>query len=147
MDIEVVVIGAGISGLSAAKWLKEAGISVVVLEARDRVGGRTLTKKDPKVNYVDIGGAYVGPTQNRLLRMAKEFGVENYKVNEVEDLLHYKNGKRTRFRTGTLPGRRNPFVAMDINNIMWLMDKMGEEIPANAPWAAPHAEEWDTMTY
>lgn len=47
--------------------------------------------KDPKVNYVDIGGSYVGPTQDRLLRMAKEFKIENYKINEVEHLLHYKN--------------------------------------------------------
>ncbi|GFY25132.1 amine oxidase B [Trichonephila clavipes] len=86
--ISAVIIARG---LSAAKWLHEAGISVICLEARDRVGGRTLTKRDPKVGYVDIGGAYVGPTQDRLLRMAKEFGIENYKVNEIEDLLHYKD--------------------------------------------------------
>ncbi|GFY62167.1 amine oxidase B [Trichonephila inaurata madagascariensis] len=147
MDSEVIVIGAGISGLSAAKWLHEAGISVICLEARDRVGGRTLTKRDPKVGYVDIGGAYVGPTQDRLLRMAKEFGIENYKVNEVEDLLHYKDGRRTRFSSGNMPGRKNPLVSMDINNIFYLMDKMGEEIPAHAPWEAKHAEQWDTMTY
>ncbi|CAL1287512.1 unnamed protein product [Larinioides sclopetarius] len=147
MDSEVIVVGGGFSGLSATKWLHEAGINVICLEARDRVGGRTLTKRDPKVGYVDIGGAYVGPTQDRLLRMAKEFKVENYKVNEVEDLLHYKNGRRTRFSSGTLPKRRNPLVAMDINNIFYLMDKMGEEIPADAPWNANHANEWDTMTY
>ncbi|GBL97350.1 Amine oxidase [flavin-containing] B [Araneus ventricosus] len=147
MDSEVIVVGGGISGLSAAKWLHEAGINVICLEARDRVGGRTLTKRDPKVGYVDIGGAYVGPTQDRLLRMAKEFNVENYKVNEVEDLLHYKNGRQTRFSSGTLPKRRNPLVDMDINNIFYLMDKMGEEIPTDAPWNANHADEWDTMTY
>ncbi|GIX79806.1 amine oxidase B [Caerostris darwini] len=147
MDSQVIVVGAGISGLSAAKWLHEAGINVICLEARDRVGGRTFTKRDPKVGYVDIGGAYVGPTQDRLLRMAKEFGIQNYKVNEEEDLLHYKNGRRTRFKTGELPRRRNPLVNMDINNIFYLMDKMGEEIPADAPWNAKHANEWDTMTY
>nr|XP_042913518.1 amine oxidase [flavin-containing]-like [Parasteatoda tepidariorum] len=79
--------------------------------------------------------------------MAKEFGIENYKVNEIEDLLHYKNGTRIRFRPNADPKRFNPFVNMDINNIFYLMDKMGEEIPAEAPWNAPHADEWDTMTY
>ncbi|XP_054708465.1 amine oxidase [flavin-containing]-like [Uloborus diversus] len=147
MDSDVVVIGAGLSGLSAAKWLSESNVKVILLEARDRVGGRTLTKRDPKVNYVDIGGAYVGPTQNHLLRMAKEFGVETYKVNEVEDLLHYKNGRRKRFRATEMPVFRNPFVNMDLNNIFYLMDKMGEEIPEDGPWLAPHAEEWDTMTF
>lgn len=49
------------------------------------------------MKYVDIGGAYVGPTQDRLLRMSKEFGIENYKINEVEDLLHYKNVSNTIF--------------------------------------------------
>lgn len=41
------------------------------------------------MKYVDLGGAYVGPTQNRILRIAKEFGVETYKVNEVQRLIHY----------------------------------------------------------
>uniref|UniRef100_A0A8C0ZFN5 monoamine oxidase n=1 Tax=Cyanistes caeruleus TaxID=156563 RepID=A0A8C0ZFN5_CYACU len=73
---DVMVLGS----LSAAKLLSEAGVSVVVLEARDRVGGRTFTIRNDKVNYVDVGGSYVGPTQNRILRLAKELGVETYKV-------------------------------------------------------------------
>ena len=50
-----------------------------------------LFQKDPSIGYVDLGGAYVGPTQNRLLRMAKELGVENYKVNETERLVWVDN--------------------------------------------------------
>ncbi|KAL4843991.1 hypothetical protein H8958_003707 [Nasalis larvatus] len=86
---DVVVIGGGISGLSAAKLLTEYGVSVLVLEARDRVGGRTYTVRNEHVNYVDVGGAYVGPTQNRILRLSKELGIETYKVNVCERLVQY----------------------------------------------------------
>lgn len=144
---KVIVIGAGVSGLSTAKLLHEAGVDVIVLEARDRVGGRTLTKQDPKVKYVDLGGAYLGPTQNHLLRLVKELGIQHYKVNEEEDIIHYDHGSRLRFRGGGLPKYRNPFVTMDVNNFFRKMDQMGELIPADAPWNCVHAKEWDQMTY
>uniref|UniRef100_A0AC11DIY1 Monoamine oxidase A n=1 Tax=Ovis aries TaxID=9940 RepID=A0AC11DIY1_SHEEP len=107
---DVVVIGGGISGLSAAKLLAEHEVNVLVLEARERVGGRTYTVRNEHVDYVDVGGAYVGPTQNRILRLSKQLGLETYKVNVNERLVHYV------------------------------------KIPADAPWEAPHAAEWDKMT-
>ena len=62
---DVIVIGAGASGLSAAKVLAEKGVdSLIVLEARERVGGRTWTVKNPKVGWLDLGGAYVGKHQS-----------------------------------------------------------------------------------
>ncbi|KAG8191606.1 hypothetical protein JTE90_018538 [Oedothorax gibbosus] len=146
MDSDVIVVGAGISGLCAAKWLIEAGVRVRVLEARDRVGGRTFTKRDPKVDYVDLGGAYLGPRQDHLLRLTRELGIENYKINQEESSLYYVNGRRNRFDPTGIPTFRNPFVAMDINNTIWLLEKMAKEIPADAPYKAPHADEWDTMT-
>lgn len=143
---QVIVIGAGISGLAAAKWLTEAGVSVIVLEARDRVGGRTFTKRDSKVKYVDIGGAYVGPTQNNILRLTKELGVQTYLVNENEALVHMKDDRRRLFSKNNLPPNWNPFVSMDMNNLFRTVDLMGEEIPSEAPWSAPHAVEWDNTT-
>lgn len=142
---DVVVIGGGISGLSAAKLLVESGLNVVVLEARDRVGGRTYTTRNQYVKYVDLGGAYVGPTQNRIFRLAKELGVENYKVNETQRLVHHVKGKSYPFK-GAFPPVWNPIAYLDYNNLWRTMDHMGMEIPKEAPWAAPHAEEWDKMT-
>ncbi|XP_076353929.1 amine oxidase [flavin-containing] B-like [Tachypleus tridentatus] len=144
---QVIVIGAGLSGLCAAKLLHEWDIDVIVLEARERVGGRTLTKRDPNLKYVDLGGSYVGPTQNRLLRLAKEFGIETYKVNEKEDLVFYDKGFLKRFNSvDALPRFWNPLVNLDLNHIWRTIDKMGEEIPSAAPWKAPNAEKWDRMT-
>ncbi|XP_046561341.1 LOW QUALITY PROTEIN: amine oxidase [flavin-containing] B-like [Haliotis rubra] len=76
IHVDVAIIGVGISGLSAACLLKKSGLSVAVLEAQDRVGGRTYTVRDPTHGWVDVGGAYIGPTQNRVYRLIKELGLE-----------------------------------------------------------------------
>ncbi|EHB11510.1 Amine oxidase [flavin-containing] B [Heterocephalus glaber] len=82
------------NSMAAAKLLHDSGLNVVVLEARDRVGGRTYTIRNQNVKYVDLGGSYVGPTQNRILRLAKELGLETYRVNDVEhQIYHVKVGK------------------------------------------------------
>ncbi|XP_051762061.1 amine oxidase [flavin-containing] [Ctenopharyngodon idella] len=142
---DVIVIGGGISGLSAAKLLVESGLNPVLLEARNRVGGRTFTVQNKETKWVDLGGAYIGPTQNRILRIAKQYGVKTYKVNEEESLVHYVKGKSYPFK-GPFPPVWNPLAYMDYNNLWRTMDKMGMEIPKEAPWRAPHAEEWDKMT-
>uniref|UniRef100_A0AAR2IVF8 Amine oxidase n=1 Tax=Pygocentrus nattereri TaxID=42514 RepID=A0AAR2IVF8_PYGNA len=133
------------AGLSAAKLLLESGLNPVVLEARDRVGGRTYTVQNKQTKWVDLGGAYVGPTQNRIFRLAKQYGVKTYKVNEEESLVHYVKGKSYPFK-GPFPPVWNPLALMDYNNLWRTMDNMGREIPNEAPWRAPHAEEWDKMT-
>ena len=144
-SVGVVVIGGGISGLCAAKLLAlEHGISVVVLEARDRVGGRTNTLEDPKFKYVDLGGAYVGPTQNRILRVAKELGIETYKVYNEGNTVELLGGKRRVF-SGDV-STWNPLAILDYYNMIRTLDKMGEEIPLDEPWKAPKAAEWDSMT-
>ncbi|XP_040912679.1 amine oxidase [flavin-containing] [Toxotes jaculatrix] len=142
---DVIVIGGGISGLSAAKLLKAHGLNPVVLEARDRVGGRTFTVRNKETKWVDLGGAYVGPTQNRILRLAREYNIKTYKVNEQENLVHYVHGRSYPFK-GSFPPMWNPIVLLDFNNLWRTMDEMGKEIPKEAPWRAPHAEEWDKMT-
>nr|XP_033805542.1 amine oxidase [flavin-containing] A-like isoform X2 [Geotrypetes seraphini] len=131
--------------LSAAKLLVESGLSVVVLEARDRVGGRTFTIRNKEVKYVDVGGAYVGPTQNRILRVAKELGVQTYKVYVEGNFLNHVKGKSSPFQ-GAFPPVWNPLAYLDFNNLWRTIDQMGEEIPVDAPWEAPHAAEWDKLS-
>ncbi|EEC17136.1 conserved hypothetical protein [Ixodes scapularis] len=76
-------------GLSAAKLLTEQGVDVIVLEARERVGGRTHTVKNDVVEWVDLGGSYVGPTQNHILRLSHELGVDTYKIFADLKSIHY----------------------------------------------------------
>ena len=76
-ESEVIVAGAGLAGLSAARVLKNAGVRVTVLEARDRVGGRTLSRTFGKPR-IDLGAQWVGPGQNRMMNLAREFGIEVY---------------------------------------------------------------------
>ena len=83
-EVRVLVLGAGVSGLSAARTLAGCGLDVLVLEARDRVGGRTLTDQGPAVGgYCDLGGAYIGPGQHRIARLANSLGIDTYKVGYI----------------------------------------------------------------
>ncbi|MCL6739379.1 flavin monoamine oxidase family protein, partial [Streptomyces neyagawaensis] len=77
---DVVVVGAGLAGLTAARELVAAGKSVAVLEARDRVGGRLLNHDLGDGQVTEIGGQYVGPTQDHILALAKEVGVDTYQA-------------------------------------------------------------------
>ena len=94
-----------------------------------------------------MGGAYVGRSQNHLLRIIKELGLKLYAVNETEKIVYYDGfaNKRTLLNYDQMPAQ-GFLNSLDINHIMRLMDKMGEEILVNEPWNSPHAEEWDKMT-
>jgi len=74
--VDVVVVGGGLAGLSAARTLVKSGKSVAVLEARDRVGGRTLNHSLGGGKVVEVGGEFVGPTQDYTIGLANELGVK-----------------------------------------------------------------------
>jgi len=140
----VIVVGAGLAGLTAARALSAAGRSVRVVEARDRVGGRTLNASIGDGNVVEMGGQWVGPTQDRVLALAAELGVETfptyYDGRNVLDLA----GKRRTYK-GTIP-RLGPHVLLDIERARRKVNKLSRDIPSEAPWQARKAAEYDATT-
>src|SRR6267154_5017903 len=98
---DVVVVGAGFAGLSAARDLVQLGHDVVVLEGRDRVGGRSSTTTIAGVP-VDLGGTFVGPTQDAVIALAAEVGCETVRTySRGKNLIHWRG--RTRSYRSTIP--------------------------------------------
>jgi monoamine oxidase len=147
--VDVVVVGAGLAGLSAARRLKRGGASVVVLEARDRVGGRTLNHKLGHGEVVEIGGQWVGPTQNRVLALVKELGLKTFKTYVNGKNVYYRQANppptRLQLYTGTIPPL-NPASLVELAKALNSLDKMAAEVPLEEPWKASSAHEWDGQT-
>jgi monoamine oxidase len=143
-DVDVVIVGAGLAGLSAAKALSAGGRSVVVLEAQDRVGGRTLNHTFADGTVIEIGGQWVGPTQDRLYALAAELGVEHYPTWDQGDNLLQRDGRLVRYRGASfgLPAR----VAADLALAQWRIDRLAGSIPLQAPWSAGRAGRLDSET-
>src|SRR5580704_10266942 len=92
-EADVCIVGAGLAGLTAARRLSEAGQSVVVLEARDRVGGRTWTQTSTSGVPVDMGACFIGPNHDQLRSLAKETGVTTFKTFVDGDAVLATGGK------------------------------------------------------
>jgi monoamine oxidase len=143
--VDVAVVGAGLAGLVAARDLRRAGRSVVVLEARDRVGGRLLNADLGDGKVVEVGGQWAGPTQQRLLALARELGVETFPTHvEGENLIEW-HSRLIRYR-GSIP-RINVPVLLDVAQAQARIDRMARSVPLDAPWMASKAELWDGQTF
>src|SRR5215204_5870249 len=89
-EADVAVVGAGFAGIVAARELQRKGFDVVLLEARDRVGGRVLNEPIGDGKVVEVGGQWVGPGQDRLYALAREVGVDTYATyGEGENLIEF----------------------------------------------------------
>jgi monoamine oxidase len=140
---DVIVVGAGISGLKAAHELVAKGRSVIVLEANGRIGGR-LKRGEVAGRIVDFGGQWVGTRHTALLAEAKRLGVELYRQYETGKIVMQLLGKTVHF-TGEVP--KLPFLALlELMQLQRRWDREMKTVPADAPWTAPKAQEWDGQT-
>jgi putrescine oxidase len=145
LDRDVVVVGAGPSGLTAARELKKAGLTVAVLEARDRVGGRTWTDIVDGA-MLEIGGQWVSPDQSALLGLLEELGLTLYsRYRTGESIYVGADGKRHRYSGGSFPVSDGTAAEMD--KLISLLDGLAAEIGPKEPWAHARARELDTISF
>ncbi|WP_443061920.1 flavin monoamine oxidase family protein [Streptomyces sp. NBC_00490] len=149
-EADVVVIGAGLAGLTAARDLVAAGKSVIVLEARDRVGGRVVNLPLANGGVTEGGGEFIGPTQDRIKALADSLGVGTFATYNTGKNLLYKDGKKTAYATDGLLGSVPPIDAAGLANaaiVQATLDDLAKQIPVDAPWTAAKADEWDRQTF
>ncbi|WP_194820285.1 FAD-dependent oxidoreductase [Nocardia sp. XZ_19_385] len=144
--VDVIVVGAGAAGLTAARALTAAGREVVVLEARDRVGGRTLNVEVPDSDsYVEAGGMWVGPGQDRVLGLVRELGFTTFPTHDEGANISDFGGRVRRYQ-GRIPPL-GPLALADIGVAQLMLDRSARRIPLHAPWTAPHARDLDSQTF
>ncbi|MFC6286019.1 flavin monoamine oxidase family protein [Nocardioides sp. GCM10027113] len=143
--VDVVVVGAGLSGLVAARDVARRGRSVLVVEARRRVGGRILNHHLRSGGVVEAGAAFVGPTQGRILRLAREVGVPTFDEHVEGSSVYISSTTGRQEYQGTVPP--DPSILLDAARLLTEIDKYASEIAVHAPWSHPRAAEWDAITF
>ena len=143
MAHDVVVIGAGLAGLTAARELTAMGFDVVVIEGRDRVGGRTAPATLAGVP-IDRGASFVGPTQDAVLKLAADLGCETTPTYaEGANLIRWR-GRVHRY-SGTIP-KLGIIGLLDMRRIQWQFERIMRGIDMRAPWESPRAAKWDAIS-
>lgn len=143
-NVDVVVVGAGLAGLTTARALVESGKTVLVLEARDRVAGRNHGGFLSNGVTVEMGGQWVGPTQDAVLELIKELDLETYRTFDEGDGITVFDRTATRYDDETfgLPEAS----AAEATRLWSLVDDLAESVSLDSPWATPGAPDLDNQT-
>ena len=127
--LDTIIIGGGFSGIAAARILHKKNKSFIVLEARERLGGRVYTKRFENGQYLDFGGQWIGPTQDRMYALCKEYGVDYYETyNEGYNILDFDQ-KVKKYR-GLIP----KIDIISLLNLDWLLrnlERMAKVLPGS----------------
>ncbi|MGN6189697.1 MAG: flavin monoamine oxidase family protein [Conexibacter sp.] len=148
LETDVAIVGGGLAGLTAARELERRGIATVVLEARDRVGGRVLSRHVGDGVAVDQGGQFVGPPREGPWLMdeaCREHGIERFPIHERGDKLVLIGSRRIRYK-GLAPSWP-PHAALDLVCAKDALERLARSFPAGEPWRAPDAAALDGQTY
>ena len=142
---DVVIVGAGAAGLTAANELKKAGLSVAVLEARDRVGGRLWTDVIDGA-MLEIGGQWVSPDQDALIDTLAELGLETYdRYREGDSVYINAEGELTRFTGEIFPVP--PATEKVMVELIDALDVLVAQVDPDKPWETPNARELDEISF
>jgi monoamine oxidase len=141
---DVCVVGAGLSGLAAARALVAAGRTVVVLEARDRVGGRTLNRSIGGGHISEIGGQFAGPTQDRILALAQAVGIKTFKTYDTGSSVLIEGGTRSLYPA--VPGLPDDPEVQQAILAAAKLDAPAKRAGVIAPWKSADARQWDRMS-
>ena len=144
LDVDVIVVGAGVAGLVAARRLDAQGLSTLVLEARNRVGGRLLRHALSDSVVIDLGGQWLGPSQERAYALARELGLTLFPTHTEGESLALLGGRLQRY-SGAVP-KLGLLPLMDFGGAVAKLDRLAKEVPLDAPWSAPQADAWDSET-
>ncbi|WP_255279044.1 flavin monoamine oxidase family protein [Actinomadura madurae] len=136
------------AGLTAARDLVAAGRSVIVLEARERPGGRVYGMPLGDGTTNEGGAEFIGPTQDRIAALAQDMGVGTYPTYNTGKNVYYRNGKRSLYETDGILGAVPPdWGVVDLELALLRLGNMIKEVPVGEPWRAAKAEEWDAQTF